>query len=78
MAYNKRNKLLRIIDIQDIYLDCTRSHGSSAKWVYENKIKPVYHISRSTFFEYLATNARKELRELDEQDNSQLSLFKEV
>lgn len=66
MAYNKKNKLKRIIDIQQTYLECNRQHGSTAQWVFENKIKPIYHISRSTFYDYLSINAKLELKKLEE------------
>jgi len=75
MAYNRKNKLKLILDIQEIYMKYSRDKGSSAKWIFENKIKPVYHISRSTFFEYLATNAKKELKDIEEAGKGQIELF---
>ena len=82
MAYNRENILLRIIDIQEITLKYTREHGSTQQWVYENKIFPLYRISIGTFYNYLASNAKAELRVLEKRkallqaaNEAQLKLF---
>jgi len=64
MAYNKRNLLLKIIEIQEIVLR-EQKRGVSQIWVYRNLIAPVYFISFRTYNAYLATNAKKELEDLD-------------
>ena len=74
MAYTRRNRLERIIDIQQIVLDHT-NNGVTQEWVFENKIKPVYKISRSTFYAYLGTNAKKQLKDLENNFKNQLNLF---
>ena len=74
MAYNRKNKLKLIIDIQAIYLEHSRK-GATGKWIYDNLIRPVYRISERTFYNYLSTNARKELKELREVECRQKSLF---
>jgi len=77
MAYNKRNLLLKIIEIQNIVLE-GKDHGASQKWTFENKIQKPYFINYSTFCAYMGRNAKKELAELDkrkEEDKQQLKLF---
>jgi hypothetical protein len=81
MAYNRENLLKRIIEIQDIVL-AHQQRGVQQKWVYENIVKDRYHISYSCFNDYLAINAKAQLRELlakkekqQEIDNLQMKLF---
>lgn len=66
-----------MIDIQELYKKHSqRHHGSSTdKWIYENLVFPTYRISRATFYEYLGTNAKKELADLLEAEQKQLTLF---
>lgn len=61
VAYRQKNKLERIIVIQNITLQHT-SRGVSQEWVYKNLIYPVYFISKRTYYNYLATNARRQVR----------------
>lgn len=61
--YNRVNLLRKMVEIQDITLEHQR-RGVSNDWTYQNVIQPKYLISRSTYYQYLATNARKELKEL--------------
>ena len=65
MAYNKRNILQRICEIQRITLEHT-SRGVTQKWVYDNVIFPRFLISQTTYYKYLATPAKRELREIRE------------
>lgn len=70
MAYNKKNHLRRIIDIQNIYKKHSKHHqgGASDRWIFKNLIAPIYHISQATFYNYLAVPAQRELNEIIEQD----------
>ena len=68
MAYNSRNILLRIVDVQNIVIQHTREHGSTQEWVYHKIIFPTYRISRATFYKYLSINAKKELSSIKEND----------
>lgn len=78
MAYNRKNILQRMIDIQEIYCLHSQRHqgGSTDKWIFDNIIKPTYRISRATFYEYLGTNAKKELKDILEAEQNQLTLFR--
>lgn len=76
MAYNKRNLLLKIIEIQGVVLENQRK-GITQRWVYKHLIKDRYFISEDTFNKYLARNAKRELDELDRKEEArraQLSL----
>jgi hypothetical protein len=65
MAYNRENLLLKIIDIQRVTLEHTR-RGVTQEWVFHQLIAPKYHISKATYYNYLATPAEMELRRLHE------------
>lgn len=71
MAYNGRNLLNKIIDIQDTVLR-EQKRGATQIWVYNNIIYPKYIISFSTFNNYLSRNAKKELEEMDNRKKKQL------
>lgn len=66
MAYNRKNILKRIIEIQETTLVHTKK-GITQKWVYDNLISPRYCISMTTYNNYLGTNAKKELNEMERQ-----------
>jgi len=77
MAYNRKNILQRIIDIQTIYLQ-HKDQGVTGEFIYNRYIHPVYRISRKTFYNYLGINAKKELKDLEagiqNQNQNQLHL----
>lgn len=62
MSYSNRNLLERIVDIQNITLKY-KANGATQKWIYLNIIAPQYHISRTTYYTYLNSEAKKLLRE---------------
>ena len=64
-GYNRRNFLLRVKDIQDIYTNYY-AHGCTDKYIYQTHVYPTYKIGRTTFYNYLAIPAVKELKELEE------------
>jgi hypothetical protein len=73
MSYNRVNILRRIVEIQEITLRHTR-RGVSQEWVYVHEIYPRFLISRATYYDYLATPAKMELRRLEEAGRAQLRL----
>lgn len=77
MAYNKRNRLQRIIDVQELYKLHSKHHqgGCSDRHIYRNLVYPAYRISERTFYAYLATNARKQMKKLEQNEKKQLNLF---
>lgn len=64
MAYNNNNKFLRVKEVQDTYL-LYKTDGNSTRYVYREYIWPRWKISMSTFYNYLAINVKKELRQLN-------------
>lgn len=70
MAYNRRNYLRRIIEIQDIVLEHKRiDEDIFLKSIYWEHIEPKYKISYRTFNSYLGINAKKELKQLNTLQN---------
>lgn len=70
MAYNRRNKLQLIIDIQTVTLEHT-NRGVTQQWVYDNLIYPKHRISRATYYNYLATPAKRDLQKINDIENMQ-------
>lgn len=75
MAYNPKNKLLRILDIQRIVKDRCIEGGETKEWVFENIIYPRYRISRRSFFNYMDTSAGVQLARIEREESKQLNLF---
>lgn len=75
MAYNNRNTLLRMVEIQNLVLERKR-HGITQLHVYETEVYPKYYISYATFNRYLSYPAKHELKygRRKEEDKRQLSL----
>lgn len=61
-----RNRLLRILKIQEIYQEHKVHDGVRDTWIYKEKIYPLYFIAKSTFMKYLSLNAKRELSQLIE------------
>lgn len=64
MGYNDKNRLQRIIDIQNITM-IHKNKGENQEWIYNNIIEPNYRISRGTYYRYLATPAKLALSAKD-------------
>jgi len=75
MAYNKRNLLLKIIEIQNIVW-ADKKLGVSQRWTFRNKIQKRYFINYSTFCAYMCRNAKRELEVLDREENENKCQFK--
>jgi len=69
MAYNKRNYLQKIIDIQNVYLE-HKANGVTGEYIYQRYISNVYRISRGTFYRYLGINAKRKIKEIDNENNT--------
>lgn len=76
MAYNKRYLLTKIIEIQTIVLEA-KKRGVTQTWIYRNLVADKYHISESTYNNYLAINAKRELDKLlrEQERCNQLKMF---
>lgn len=73
MAYTNENHLLKVIEIQSLVMQYKKK-GVSQRWVYDNVINvpgSTYHISRSTFNNYMCMTAKAKLTELRKKNNKQ-------
>lgn len=68
MAYNKRNLLNKIQEIQDI-VSREYDRGVPYTYIYRNLIEKQYHISYSTFNNYLSCKVKEELEKLDRKES---------
>jgi hypothetical protein len=66
MAYNNRNKLIKVNEIICIYQD-NKKLGYTNEHIYKNIIYPAYFISKTTFYNYLTIPANRLLKELEKQ-----------
>ncbi len=64
MAYNSKNYLERIVEVQEL-VKMHQKKGSSLIWIYKNIINPIYRVSYSTYNNYLATPAKRKLKEIE-------------
>lgn len=62
---NRKNYLLKVLAVQEIYLAEKKHEGITNVWIYEKKIYPVFFISKPTFYKYLGVNAKKELADIE-------------
>lgn len=69
MAYDKYHLLRKIIEIQEVVIR-EQKRGVTQKWIYEHLIRDRYFITEITFKAYLARNAKKELKELEEKKST--------
>lgn len=74
MAFNRKNFLKRVIDTQEIYLEHCDS-GLSNREIFKQFIEPCWIITERTFYKYLAIPAKRDLKRIEEIENSQKSLF---
>ncbi len=65
MAYSRKNHLLRVKDVCELYEQVGKPDVPMTR-TYHKHIYPRFHISRCTFYRYLSTNYKKELRHLAE------------
>lgn len=72
MAYTRRNFLERVLEIQAIVKE-HKKKGITQKRIFKDYIETQYHISISTFNNYICINAKRELRELNEKEETVLT-----
>jgi len=70
----QRNKLLRYQLILELY-NKYKTEDIPTTVVWRKYIFPVYPISRTTLYEILSTPVKKQLKEIQEIENSQIKLF---
>lgn len=78
MAYNKKNYLLKVKAICELYAQMHHPDTPMAS-TYRKVIYPCFYISLGTFYRYLSINYKQELRDLAEKqvpvDPRQYRLF---
>lgn len=67
MAYNKKNFLLRVKEINEIYKR-ESAKGLFNEYIFVHFIKDQYHISRSTFYDFLTIPYERELKKVNEKE----------
>ncbi len=65
MPYNRKNHLLKVKAVCELYDKMHRPDVPIVR-TYRNVIYPCFYIGISTFYRYLNTNYKKELREVAE------------
>lgn len=63
MAYSRKNYLLKVKAVCELYEQMAQPDVPAAR-TYRKVIYPNFYISVGTFYRYLNTNYKKELREL--------------
>lgn len=66
MAYNRKNKLLQMKHVLEVY-NREKKDGVSTIYVYRTYIFPQFHISINTLYNILATPVQKLLKDDDQQ-----------
>ncbi|MBP1631199.1 MAG: hypothetical protein H6Q15_2092 [Bacteroidetes bacterium] len=74
MGYTRKYFLERVKAVNELYSSLSQQ-GISNEYIYHNHIKNNYHISRSTFYEYLCIDYEKGLMDIEEKEQLQLNLF---
>ncbi len=74
---NNPNKLLLIQDVQNIYREEKEKSrgGFSNRFIWREKIWPLYRIAENTFYEYLRTPAKALYKKYEETAAKQMNLF---
>ena len=70
MAFSRKNLLLRVKEINELYMEKAKI-GLSTEFIFRTFIKPRYHISRSTLYEYLAIPYDRQLREIAQRERAE-------
>lgn len=70
MAYNRKNFLLRVKEICEIYKRESEK-GIFTEYIYAHFVQQQYHISRSTFYEYLTIPYERELKKIEEREQQE-------
>lgn len=69
-----KNTLLKVLAVQEVYLE-HKHEGVTNVYIFKKHIKPVFFISERTFYRYLGINAKKEIRQFENNETVQLSAY---
>ena len=67
MAYNRRNFLLRVKEVNEIYKRESKK-GLFTEYIYTHFVQEQYHISRATFYNFLTIPYERELKKAEEKE----------
>ena len=70
MAFSRKNMLLRVKEVNELYVEKARI-GLSTEYIYRTFIEPRFHISRTTLYEYLAIPYDRQLREIAQRERAE-------
>lgn len=65
MAYTRKYLLERVKEVNEVYVEKHRL-GITNEFIYEHHIKDKFHISRTTFYNYLTIPYAKEMKNITE------------
>lgn len=74
MAYTKKYFFERVRRVNEVYDEYARL-GYFNEWIYRNKIREQFNISRSTFYVYLLIDWQAGLDGLQREEEQQPTLF---
>lgn len=74
MAYTRKNLLLRVKEVNETFV-AKQKIGLSTEYIYRHFIWPVYHISRSTLYEYLAIPYKTQLKEIERRETEEKRIY---
>lgn len=67
MAYIKKYFLNRVREVNEVYIEQHR-RGLSNEYIYRNFVRDRFHISRSTFYDFLTIPYAAELRKIEQRE----------
>ena len=70
MAFSRKNMLFRVKEVNELYVEKAKI-GLTTEFIYRTFIKPRFHISRSTLYEYLAIPYDRQLKEICQREKAE-------
>ena len=70
MAFSRKNMLFRVKEVNELYVEKAKI-GLTTEYIFRTFIKPRFHISRSTLYEYLAIPYDRQLREIAQREKAE-------
>ena len=74
MAYSRKYFLQRVRKVNEVYKKWSKI-GLSNEKIYKDHIKNQFDISRSTFYSFLTIPYEREIKKIEEIEQTQKSLF---
>lgn len=67
MAYTKKYFLNRVREVNEVYVEQSK-HGLCNEYIYNHFIRDHFHISRSTFYDFLTIPYASELKKIEQRE----------